>query len=152
VAAVAELGSLDVRALIIVTCAFVLSGHTGAAAPSRSFDLGLLTNYYHDCPASRGPHAAYMRKVLRRALAGDHAAMRTVIMHDGLFSTGDNEGYSEVPQALLRMLRDDQYGAFVIRQPPDVQEAALAVYPERLRAFDRRFPKTSRLYHERLLR
>ena len=151
VAAVAELGSLDVRALIIVTCAFVLSGHTGAAAPSRSFDLGLLTNYYHDCPASRGPHAAYVRKVLRRALAGDHAAMRTVIMHDGLFSTGDNEG-SEVPQALLRMLRDDQYGAFVIRQPPDVQEAALAVYPERLRAFDRRFPKTSRLYHERLLR
>jgi len=92
VAAVAELGSLDVRALIIVTCAFVLSGHTGAAAPSRSFDLGLLSNYYHDCPASRGPHAAYVRKVLRRALARDHAAMRTVIMHDGLFSTGDNEG------------------------------------------------------------
>ena len=151
VAAVAELGSLDVRALIIVTCAFVLSGHTGAAALSRSFDLGLLTNYYHDCPASRGPHAAYVRKVLRRALAGDHAAMRTVIMHDGLFSTGDNED-SEVPQALLRMLGDNQYAAFVIRQPPDVQEAALAVYPERLRAFDRRFPKTSRLYHERLLR
>jgi hypothetical protein len=80
--------SLDMRGPIIVTWAFVLSGHTGAAAPSRSFDLGLLTNYYHDCPASRGPHAAYVRKVLRRALAGDHAAMRTVIMlHDGLFST-----------------------------------------------------------------
>jgi hypothetical protein len=78
--------------------------------------------------------------------------MRTVIMHDGLFSTGDNEGYSEVPQALLRVLGDDQYAAFVICQPRDVQEAALAVYPERLRAFDRRFPKTSRLYHERLLR
>jgi hypothetical protein len=84
--------SLDMRGPIIVTCAFVLSGHTGAAAPSRSFDLGLLSNYYHDCPASRGPHAAYVRKVLRRALARDHAAMRTVIMHDGLFSTGDNEG------------------------------------------------------------
>jgi hypothetical protein len=93
-----------------------------------------------------------VRKVIRRALAGEHAAMRTVIMHHGLFSTVDNEGYSEVPPALLRTLGDDQYAHFVIRQPRDVQEAALALYPEQIRAFDRRFPKTAKLYHERFSR
>jgi hypothetical protein len=39
--------------------------------------------------------------------------MRSVIMHTGMFSTGDNEGYSEVPEALLRTLGDVRYAAFV---------------------------------------
>jgi hypothetical protein len=73
-------------------------------------------------------------------------------MHQGLFSTGDNEGYSEVPQALLRTLGDDRYAAFVIRQPRDVQEAALFVDRGQIRAFEQRFPKTARLYHERFPR
>jgi hypothetical protein len=120
-----------------------------ADASSQSSDLGRLRNYYSDCPASRGPHAAYVRKVLGRALAGEHSAMRTVILHAGLFSTGSNEGYSEVPEALLRTLGDDRYAAFVARQPREVQTLALAVYPEQIPRFESRFPKTAKLYHER---
>jgi hypothetical protein len=75
--------------------------------------------------------------------------MRQVIAHKGIFSTGDNEGYSEVPQALLRTLGDDQYSAFVRLQSHQMQGLALTVYPEQIPAFDRRFPKTARLYHER---
>ena len=109
----------------------------------------MLGSYYHDCPASRGPHAAYVRDTLKRALAGDHAAMRTVIMHEGLFSTGDNEAYSEVPQALLRTLGDARYAAFVIRQSRPVQTAALTLFPEQIVGFERTFPKTATLYHGR---
>ena len=137
--------SLDVKALLVIF-ALALSSHNALLASS---DLGALTNYYHDCPASRGPHAAYVRDTLKRALAGDHAAMRTVIMHDGLFSTGDNEAYSEVPQALLRTLGDTRYASFVVHQPRHVQQAALAVYPDQISGFDRRFPRTAKLYHER---
>ena len=78
--------------------------------------------------------------------------MRTVIMHRGPFSTGDNEAYSEVPQALLRVLGDSRYAAFVIQQPRDIQALALSVYPEQIPAFERRFPKTARLYHARFPR
>jgi hypothetical protein len=78
--------------------------------------------------------------------------MRRVIMHEGVFSTGDNEGFSEVPQALLRTLGDDRYAAFVLRQPRTIQELALAVYPEQIHAFQRKFPKTAKLYRERFSR
>lgn len=131
---------------LIVICALAFSSHTAQAASS---DLGPLSNYYHDCPASHGPHAAYVRDTLKRALTGDYAAMRTVIMHEGLFSTGDNEAYSEVPQALLRTLGDARYAAFVTRQPRHVQTAALALFPEQISGFDRRFPKTAKLYQGR---
>ena len=119
------------------------------AAVAGSSELGLLANYYHDCPASRGPQAAYLRGVITRALSGDHAAMRCVIMHRGIFSTGDNEGYTEVSEALLRTLGDTRYASFVVHQPRHVQQAALAVYPDQISGFDRRFPRTAKLYHER---
>jgi hypothetical protein len=80
--------SLDVRALLPVF-ALTFSSFTAVAASS---DLDLLANYYHDCSASRGPHAAYLQSVIRRALRGDEAAMRSVITHKGIFSTGENEG------------------------------------------------------------
>lgn len=137
------------KVLILVTC---VSAFTAASSAPYSSELGLLTNYYYDCSASRGPYSAYVRKVVKRALAGDHVAMRAVIMHRGLFSTGDNEGYSEVLQALLRTVGDDRYVAFLMHQSRDVQEAALALGPEQIRGFDRRFPKTARLYHERFSR
>ena len=93
--------------------ALTLSSYTAVAASS---DLGLLANYYHDCPASHGPHATHLQSVIRRALRGDKAAMRSVIMHKGIFSTGDNEGYTEVPEALLRTLGDIRYANFVSSQ------------------------------------
>ena len=78
--------------------------------------------------------------------------MRQVIAHEGIFSTGDNEEYSEVPQALLLTLGDDPYSAFVACQPHQMQRLALSVYPEQVLAFHRRFPKTAQLYHERFPR
>jgi hypothetical protein len=42
--------------------------------------------------------------------------MRCVLMHKGIFSTGDNEGCSEVPEALLRTLGDIRYANFVSSQ------------------------------------
>ena len=114
-------------------------------------DLGLLANYYQDCPASHGPHAAYLRSVIRRALRGDEAAMRSVIMHKGIFSTGDNEGYSEVPDALLRTLRDIRYAAFVGSQPADVRDAALGLVAAHTQKFARAYPRTAKLYQEWIL-
>jgi hypothetical protein len=134
-----------VKALLAI-CALAISSYVAVAAPP---ELGALTNYYHDCPASVGARAGYLRTTIRRALRGDNAAMRLVIIHRGVFSTGDNEGYSEVPQALLNTLGDDHYAEFVIRQPREVQELALAVYPQQIPGFERRFPKTAKLYHER---
>ena len=122
---------------------------TAQASPE---DLGRLTNYYHDCPARHGARSAELRHVIRRALAGDHAAMRQVIAHEGIFSTSDNEGYSEVAQALLRTLGDDPYSAFVAGQSHQMQRLALSVYPDQIPAFDRRFPKTAKLYHARFVR
>jgi hypothetical protein len=118
------------------------------AAEASSGDLGLLTNYYRDCPASRGPHATELRRVVHRALSGDHSAMRLVIMHEGIFSTGDNEGYTDIPEALLRTLGDARYAEFITGQPRAVQQAALAVFPEQIPDFQRRFPQTAKLYHE----
>ena len=69
--------SLEVKALLAVF-ALTLSSYAAVAAAS---DLGLLANYYQDCPASHGPHAAYLQSVIRRALHGDEAAMRLLIMH-----------------------------------------------------------------------
>jgi hypothetical protein len=140
------------KTLVVVSFALALSCHTAAATPSKSRDLGLLTNYYHDCPARRGPQSNYVRSAIRRALHGEHAAMRSVIMHNGPFSTGDNEGYSEVPQALLLTLGDNRYAAFVISQRRDVQDVALAVFPDQIPAFAHKFPKTSKLYHARFSR
>ena len=131
---------------VLAICALAFSSYVAVAAP---LDLGPLTNYYHDCPASVSPQAGYLRTIIRRALRGDNAAMRLVIMHRGVFSTVDNEGYSEVPQALLRTVGDDRYAAFVIRQPPDVHELALNVFPEQIAGFEHKFPKTAKLYHER---
>jgi hypothetical protein len=118
-------------------------------AEHSSEDLGLLANYYRDCPASHGARSTYLRAVIRRALSGDEAAMRGVILHEGIFSTGDNEGYSEVPKALLLTVADDRYADFVARQPRDVQEIALAIYPQQIPAFERRFPRVAKLYRKR---
>jgi hypothetical protein len=139
--------ALDVKALVAIFAVTLSSYAAVAALP----DLGLLTKYYHDCPASHGQQASYLRAVITRALRGDEAAMRRVIMHEGVFATGDNEGFSEVPQALLRTLGDDHSAAFVLRQPREIQELALAVYPEQIHAFERNFPKTAKLYRERFL-
>lgn len=116
-------------------------------AVSASSELGPLDSYYHDCPATRGPHAAHLRSVIRRALRGDEAAMRSVILHKGIFSTGDNEGYSEVPEALLRTLGDVRYAAFVTSQSAEVRDAALGLLPARTQDFARTYPKTAKLYH-----
>jgi len=78
--------------------------------------------------------------------------MRLLIMHDDIFSTGDNEGYSEVPPVLLSTLGDDRYSRFVMHQPLDVQELALALNFEQDPSFEKRFPKTAKLYHVRLSR
>jgi hypothetical protein len=141
-----------VKALILVSFALALSCHKAVATPSESRGLGLLTNYYHDCPARRGPQAEYVRSTIKRALHGEHAAMRSVIMHNGPLSTGDNEGYSEVPHALLRTLGDSRYAAFVISQRRDVQDAALDPFLDQIPSFARKFPKTSSLYHARFSR
>jgi hypothetical protein len=93
-----------VKGLVVLLCALLLIAYAATATPSLSPDLGLLSSYYQDCPARNGPSAAYVRRVIKRALGGDHAAMRSVIMHKGLFSTGGNEAYSEVPEARLRTL------------------------------------------------
>jgi len=138
---------LDVKALFAI-CALALT-FSVEASPDH---LGLLTDYYQDCPASHTPHAIELRRVIHRALSGDYSAMRQIIAHEGIFSTGDNEAYSEVPQALLRTLGDARYAAFIASQPRDVQQAALAVFPEQISAFERRFPKTAKLYHEHFSR
>ena len=119
------------------------SSYTAVAAPS---DLGLLANYYHDCPARQGPDAAHLRTVIRRALRGDEAAMRFVILHKGIFSTGDNEGYSEVPEALLRTLGDVRYAAFVTSQSAEVRDAALGLVSAHTQGFARTYPRTAKLY------
>ena len=123
--------------------ALMLNSHAALAALS---DLGLLANYYHDCPASRGPHATYLRSVIRHALRGDETAMRSVIMHKGIFSTGDNEGFSEVPEALLRTLGDVRYAAFVTTQSAEVRDAALNLLPAHTQDFPRTYPRTAKLY------
>jgi hypothetical protein len=137
-----------VKALLAIG-AVALMTHTAAAS---SDELGLLANYYGDCPARHGAHSAELRKTIRQALRGKAEAMRLIITHEGIFSTGDNEGYSEVPQALLRTLGDDRYAGFVVRQPRNVQQLALALYPEQIPSFERRFPKSAKLYHERFSR
>ena len=126
----------------------MLNSHAALAALS---DLGLLANYYDDCPASHGPHAAHLRSVIRHALRGDETAMRSVIMHKGIFSTGDNEGYSEVPDALLRTLGDIRYAAFVGSQPADVRDAALGLVAAHTQKFARAYPRTAKLYQEWIL-
>lgn len=118
---------------------------SSCVAVAASSDLGLLANYYHDCPASQGPRAAHLRSVIRRALRGDEAAMRSVILHKGIFSTGDTEGYSEVPEALLRTIGDVRYAAFVTRQSAEVRDAALSL-PAHTQAFARMYPRTTKLY------
>lgn len=143
---------VDVKTLIILSCFLGLSSFTVATVPPQPLDLGLLANYYGDCPARSGPHAERLQSTIRQALRGDYTAMRLVIMHEGIFSTADNEGYSEVPQALLRTLGDTRYAAFITHQPRDVQQAALAVYPKQISAFKQRFPKTAKLYHEQFPR
>lgn len=131
--------------VLFVLAAFALK--TFAAGSSE--DLGLLTSYYHDCPAGDGPHAAELRHVIRLALGGDAAAMRLLLLHGGIFSTGDNEGYAEVPQALLRTLGDSRYARFIVHQPPDVQQRALDLFPGKIPSFGRRYPKTAELLHDR---
>ena len=129
---------------LLPAIALTFSSYTAVAASS---DLGLLANYYHDCPASHGPHAAQLQSVIRRAMRGDEAAMRSVIIHKGIFSTGDNEGYSEVPEALLRTLGDVRYAAFVGSQSAEVRNAALGLLPAHTQHFERTYPRTAKVYH-----
>ena len=119
---------------------------TASAVEASSGDLGLFAGYYHDCPASRTARAKQLRAVIGRALRGEHDAMRSVIMHDGIFFTGDNEGYSEVPEALLRTLGDVRYAAFVAGQSAEVRNAALALLPAHTQDFARTYPRTAKLY------
>jgi hypothetical protein len=65
--------------------------------------------------------------IAEQRVAGDEAAMRSVIVHKGIFSTGDNEGYREAPEALLRTLGDVRYAAFVSSQSSEVRDAALGL-------------------------
>jgi len=74
-------------------------------------------------------------------------AMRLLIMHKGIFSTGDNEAYTEVPEALLRTLGDVRYSAFVISQSAEVRNAALVILPAHTQHFGRTYPRTAKLYH-----
>ena len=128
---------------LLPVLALTLSGYAAVAASS---DFGLLANYCHDCPASHGPHTTYLQSVIRRALRGDEAAMRCVIMHKGIFSTGDNEGYSEVPEALLRTLGDVRYANFVSSQSAEVRDAALGLLPAHTVRFSRTYRRTAKLY------
>src|SRR6476469_2936105 len=73
--------------------------------------------------------------------------MRSLIMHKGIFSTGDNEGFSEVPEALLRTLGDVRYAAFVTSQSAEVRDAALGLLPAHTQDFVRNYPRTAKLYH-----
>ncbi len=73
--------------------------------------------------------------------------MRSVMMHKGIFSTGDNEGYAEVPEALLRTLGDVRYAAFVTSQSAEVRNAALGLLPAHTQHFGRTYPRTAKLYH-----
>ena len=124
--------------------ALALSSYAAVAASS---DLGLLANYYHDCPASHGSHATHLQSVIKHALRGDEVAMRCVLLHKGIFSSGDNEGYTEVPEALLRTLGDVRYAAFVTSQSTEVRDAALGLLPAPTQDFARTYPRTVKLYH-----
>jgi len=73
--------------------------------------------------------------------------MRSVILLTGMFSTGDNEGYSEVPEALLRTLGDVRCAAFVTSQSTEVRDAALGLLPAPTQDFARTYPRTAKLYH-----
>ena len=73
-------------------------------------------------------------------------AMRLLIMHKGIFSTGDNEAYTEVPEALLRTLGDVRYAAFVRSQSAEVRDAALDLVAADTQNFARAYPRTAKLY------
>ena len=119
-----------------------------SAACATDPDLGPLAGYYrYDCAGARGPQRDRVREVFRRALAGEHAALRLVFTDRGTFGSGDNEAYSELPQLFLRTLGDERYASFVANQPAAVQESALSLFPEQLPTFEREYPKTARLYH-----
>lgn len=74
--------------------------------------------------------------------------MRKLLLHRGLFSTGDNEAYSEVPTALLLTLGDERYAAFLRRESKSIRRAGLRVEPLQIRNFQRRFPQVTRLYRD----
>jgi hypothetical protein len=69
-----------------------------------------------------------------------------VFLCTGIFSTGDNEGYSEVPEALLRTLGDIRYANFVNSQSAEVRGAALGSLPAHMQDFARAYPRTAKLY------
>ena len=128
---------------LLTVFALTLSSYAAVAASS---DLGLLANYYHDCPASQGPQATLLQSVIKRALRGDEVAMRCVLMRKGIFSTGDNEDCSEVPEALLRTLGDIRYANFVSSQSAEVRGAALGLLPAHTQDFARAYPRTAKPY------
>lgn len=66
--------------------------------------------------------------------------------HKGIF-TGNNEGYSEVPDALLRTIGDVRYAAFVATQSAQVRQAALSLLRAHTQDFARTYPRTKKLYH-----
>jgi hypothetical protein len=142
-----------VKSIGILIWVFAFAIKPATAGQPRPSDLGPLANYFrHDCVGARGPRRDEVHEVFKRALAGDHSAIRTVIMHRGDFGTGDNEAWSELPEIFLRVLGDAKYAAFVVSQPQAVQDSALFLSPEQLSDFEHRFPKTSKLYHPWLSR
>ena len=130
-----------------MTCTIALVAAVGETL--RDAELGLLRDCFYDCVGAHSPHREYVRSVIKRALAGDRLAMRTLTLHRGLFGTGDNEAYSEISMALLRTVGDSRYAAFVAGESAAVQREALESFGlESFPAFDRKFPKTAKLYHE----
>jgi hypothetical protein len=137
------------RALLIITCTIALTVAIGETPGDA--ELGPLKDYFYDCVGAHTSHRQHVRGVIKRALAGDRSAMRTLTLHRGLFGTGDNEGYSEISMALLRSVGDSRYAAFVADESAGVQREALDAFGlERFPEFDRKFPKTARLYHAHL--
>ena len=129
-----------------MTCTIALTVAIGETAGDA--ELRPLKDYFYDCVGAHTPHRQYVRGVIKRALAGDRSAMRTLTLHRGLFGTGDNEAYSEISIALLRTVGDSRYAAFVADESAAVQREALDAFGlERFPEFDRKFPKTARLYH-----
>ncbi|MCX8495192.1 MAG: hypothetical protein ORN51_03315 [Akkermansiaceae bacterium] len=115
----------------------------------------LVINYSrYDCVGSRGPQRTYVHQTFERALSGDQSALHRVFADSSIFGTNtDSEAWSEVPWALLHVLGDDSYSAFVASQPSDIQIAALAYlldgdeHPEPY--FSHAYPKTSTLFYAR---
>jgi len=128
-------------------CASLGLSSYAVAGPLPARDLGLLTNYYGDCPARTGPdagassehHPACPSRRLRRD-APCHHARKVFFLHPG-----DNERLQRGPTGIVAPLLGtlDMLSSLLVSLAM-FQHATLAVFffPSRFSAFERRFPKT----------